>query len=317
MKNEKRIYGLLGYPVKHSLSAFMHNAAFKALNIKAEYRLFEIKPEDLEEFLANKILQNSSIKDIEGNSIATKDIYGFNITIPHKIRARHILEEKFPPHYDTKLVPEDLYYVKISGAVNTVKRNEEKLEYYNTDAPGFLLSLENDLRFVTKDQKVFLIGCGGAGRSIIASLIWQQTKINKIYILEINNEAIVSTKEYFSQLPNYYRSFCENKLQFILEEEKSKFIKDCSLLINATPLGMKESDPCLVSESMLHKNLFVYDVIYNPAETKLLKMAKKVGARTSNGLGMLFFQGMLAFEIWTGKQAPRDVMWKVLQAKIH
>ena len=311
--NNKRLYGLLGYPVAHSLSAVMHNAAFAALGIDAEYRLFEIKPEDLKEFLTNQILQNSSIKDIEGNSVATKDIYGFNITIPHKLRARHILEEKFPPRYDTKLIHVDLYYVKISGAVNTVKKNGDKLEYYNTDAPGFLQSLENDLRFVTKDQKVFLMGCGGAGRAIIASLSWRQAQVNKIYILEVNNEAVASTKEYFSRLPNYYRRFCEDKLQFISEEEKSEVIKDCSLLINATPVGMKNTDPCLVSEEMLRKDLFVYDVIYNPPETKLLAHAKKAGCGTSNGVGMLLNQGMLAFEIWTGQKAPVEVMRKALR----
>jgi shikimate dehydrogenase len=89
-------------------------------------------------------------------------------------------------------------------------------------------------------------------------------------------------------------------------------LKKKDLLVNASPVGMRESDPCLVAQEMLHRDLFVYDLIYNPAETKLLVLAKKAGAKTSNGLGMLLYQGMLAFEIWTGQEAPKEIMQEAL-----
>jgi len=92
-------------------------------------------------------------------------------------------------------------------------------------------------------------------------------------------------------------------------------IDKADLLINATPIGMKDDDPDLVSDKLLHKGLVVYDLIYNPAETNLLKAARKKGAALSNGLGMLLYQGMLSFEIWTGKQAPKEVMLKALLDK--
>jgi shikimate dehydrogenase len=89
-------------------------------------------------------------------------------------------------------------------------------------------------------------------------------------------------------------------------------IRSKDLLVNATPIGLKESDPCPVTPEMLHKNLFCYDLIYNPGETKLLALAKKIGAKTSNGLGMLLYQGALSFEQFTGKKAPIDVMRRAL-----
>ena len=155
------IYGLIGYPVKHSLSPAIHNAAFKACGINAEYRLFEVKPEELEDFL----LKDIPVKDVNGNSFSSQEIIGFNVTIPHKVRTREILESNFPFDKNANQQHRDLFYVMLSGAVNTVKRENGKLSYFNTDAEGFLKSLEGDLNFVTKDKKVLIIGCGGAGRS--------------------------------------------------------------------------------------------------------------------------------------------------------
>ena len=174
--NVKKIYGVLGYPVKHSLSPVMHNAAFGHLKIDAEYKLFEVRPEALEDVL----LGNISIKDTEGNEVYAGDISGFNITIPHKIKAKELLEKKFPFDQNAVLINIDLYYVKLSGAVNTVKREANILRYWNTDAPGFLKSLEVDLEFEPKGKNALLIGCGGAGRAIIAALSWGNVGIKKI-----------------------------------------------------------------------------------------------------------------------------------------
>ena len=149
-----KIYGLIGYPVKHSLSRAMHNSAFKHLkdqgkiDYNAEYRLFEVIPTKLKDFILNP---KEVFRDTDNNPVRAGDVLGFNITIPHKVRARDILEEKFPFDNSKTQRPEDEYYVKLSGAINTVKRNGGKIEYRNTDAAGFLQSLQ-ELKFEPKDK---------------------------------------------------------------------------------------------------------------------------------------------------------------------
>jgi len=294
-----KIYGVLGYPAKHSLSPLMHNAAFRALKINAEYKIFEVKPEGLENFL---------LKDV-----FTSDISGFNITIPYKIKAREILEEKFPLDENAPQVLDVLYYVKLSGAINTVRKDGNKLQYWNTDATGFLRSLtdKEGLGFEPKGKKVFLIGCGGAGRAIIASLSWINVGVKKIYINDINIEAINSAKEYFRQLPQF--PHLKDELEFILTEDIPKIIKDCDLLINASPVGMKGEDISVIDKNLLHNNLYVYDVVYSrDQETRLIRDAKSIGLRAENGLSMLLYQGVLAFEFWTGRKAPVEIMQEAL-----
>jgi shikimate dehydrogenase len=290
----KQIYGLIGYPVKHSLSPLMHNAAFKALGIPAEYKLFEIPPEKLEKFLLEEVFE--------------KDILGFNITIPHKVRAREILEKNFPFQEKTPQMLENAYYVKLSGAVNTVRKIGNKLEYFNTDATGFLRSLEDKkfLGFNPNNKTILLLGCGGAGRAIIASLSYRNVKIKKIYVNDINNETIVSAKKHFSNLAQL-----KNKLEFISSDEIPSVIKDCDLLVNASPVGMKNKDEILINKSLLHKDLSVYDIVYNQ-KTQLIKDAQELGLPVANGLSMLLYQGIDTFELWTKKKAPVEIMWGAL-----
>ncbi|RKY31973.1 MAG: shikimate dehydrogenase [Candidatus Omnitrophota bacterium] len=304
-----RIYGLLGYPVKHSLSPVMQNAAFKTLPINAEYRLFEVRPEDLEEFL----LSDKPAQDTEGNSVAKSDIFGFNITIPHKVKAREILEKKFPLDNKKQEVPENEYYVQLSGAINTVKRETGSLKYYNTDASGFLRSLRQDLKFETKNKNVLVIGCGGAGRAVIASLTWERREgVAKIYINDVNQEATNSAREHFSKLSRF--SYLKDKLKFISSDEIPHIIKECHLLVNATPIGMKGEDASIVDKSLLHKGLFVYDLVYyKQGTTRLMKDASSLNLTCASGLEMLLYQGADAFELWMAPmQAPIEIMRKAL-----
>lgn len=307
----KKIYGLIGYPVKHSLSPKMHNAAFQNLkeqgkiDYNAEYRLFEVPPERLEEFLLDP---TAKFEDIEGNSFPAGDVLGFNITIPHKVKADQILEREFPFDKNAYMMSEDLYYVKLSGAVNTVKREGNK--YYNTDARGFLDSLKAKWGFETKDKNVLFIGCGGAGRAIIAVLSWKQAQIKKIYIYDISKEAMKSAEEHFR--PFY---FVKDKLEFIAAEQISDRIKKSDLLVNTSPVGMKEGDGSVIDKNLLHKDLYVYDVVYN-RETQLIKDAKSLGLHFLDGLGMLLHQGAAAFEFWTGQEAPIEIMRKALEEEL-
>ncbi len=298
-----QIYGLIGYPVKHSISPLIHNAGFKKIGLPAEYRLFELSPERLEDFL----LKDIPIKDTEGRTFSSQNIVGFNITIPHKVRAREILEREFPYDKDAPVMEETLHYVKLLGAINTARRSSGKVEYRNTDAPGFLESLQKDLNFNTQGRNALVIGCGGGGRAVIAALSWKQNEIKNIYVTDIKEEAVNSARDYFSRF-----QYINEKLKFITEENIPGVIGDCDLLVNASPCGMKESDPCPVDEKSLRKNLAVFDLIYNPKETKLLKIARGKDAPAVNGLGMLLYQGTRAFEFWTENKAPVEVMRQAL-----
>lgn len=270
------IYGVIGWPIKHSLSPAMHNAAFKELDIDAEYKLFEVRPEELEDFILNR-----------------KDVAGFNVTIPHKIKAREILQKKFHVIKTSEYV----YYDNASGAVNTVKRNGEDIEYCNTDPIGFSHSLGSDLKFETKDKRVLIIGCGGASRAVVADLSYYARRVNKIYLYDINKEAVDSTKRHYSSLGN--------KIKFIYNTKEMLELKDeFDLLVNASPVGMEEGDNRLpVDKNLLRKGLYVFDLVYN-RKTKLFKEASALGCHVVDGRGMLAAQGAFSFSLWTGIDVP-------------
>ena len=293
------LYGLIGYPVKHSLSPLMHNAAFKALGIDAEYRLFEVKPEELNGFLFGSI----SVKDTEGKSFLSKDIIGFNITIPHKVRALEYLIKNTTVRSD--------FSVAGPGAVNTVKRGSDKLYYHNTDVEGFTKALIEDLKFDTKNKNVFVFGGGGAGRAVVTALSTEGMEVEKIYIYDINKETMKSIEKHFSKFDEV-----KDKLECLSREEIAEKIRDSNLLVNASPVGMKEGDPSVIEDKkLLHKDLYVYDVVYN-RKTQLVKDAKSLDLPARGGLEMLLYQGVAAFELWKPEKKPLsdEVIDKMRQA---
>jgi shikimate dehydrogenase len=274
-KSPARIYGILGFPAKHSLSPAMHNAAFRARKINAEYKLFEVEPEELDYFL-DKLDKN--------------DIQGLNITVPYK--------EKI---LDFVTLDSESFYLKQIKAVNTIVKKDNIWKGFNTDIPGFSKHLKE--HFDPTNKKVAILGAGGAGRAV--AYVLADSGAKEIAIFDIDKSKSKNVTDMIKGLfPNSGISSVDNIAQLDL--------KGKDLLVNATPIGLKESDSCLVSAGMLHKSLFVYDLIYNPPETKLLKIAKEQGATVSNGLGMLLYQGMLSFQIWTGQEAPREVMERAL-----
>ena len=270
----KSIYGLVGYPLGHSLSPLMHNAAFDALEVNAFYKLFPLQEDELKAFF-------NDLKD------ESSPIFGLNVTVPYKEKVVQFLDNVDPLVEKTK-------------AVNTILINDKrKLIGYNTDAPGFLAHL-SEIGFDTIDKNVAIIGAGGAARAIISvlCLILERPKSIKIYDID------------------------KGKADFLIEDIREKINVDIvetvnsiddlnidisDLLINATPIGMKEEDPCLVDEDLLHGDMLVYDLIYNPAETELLRMAREKGAKVSNGLGMLYYQGVLAFQHWADQEIDQNI----------
>ncbi|MFA4888254.1 MAG: shikimate dehydrogenase [Candidatus Omnitrophota bacterium] len=271
----KKIFGLIGYPVKHSLSPLMHNAAFKELGIPAEYKLFEIAPQELESFFKN---------------LTRKNIFGLNVTVPYKERVLPFLDE----------ISSDARSI---GAVNTVINDANRLSGFNTDGVGFLRHLSEDLHFSIAGRKIALIGAGGAAKA--AAVYLSKNKPERISIYDLDK---VKSSVLISQLKKNFPG-----VEFFLAERTADLrIDSCDLLINATPIGMKEADPEIIDANLLRKGLLVYDLIYNPAQTKILRRAKEIGASTANGLGMLLYQGAASFEIWTGRKAPLEVMREAL-----
>jgi len=280
MDNETsiKIYGLLGNPIKHSLSPLMHNAAFHALGLNAKYELFEKEPHEVEGFL---------------QSLEIKNICGINVTVPYK--------EKVIPFLSS--LSEE---AQLIGAVNTIKVCSNKLEGYNTDGEGFIKHLTADLRFDPRNRSVAMLGAGGASKAIAVYL--SIYKIKSLSIFDIDKYKLNALVEH---LAKHFKAV-QFKACSSVEELN---IKNCQLLINATPIGVKENDPCLVSENLIHPELLVYDLIYNPAQTKLLALARKRRAGASNGLGMLLHQGAAAFKIWTGREAPLAAMRQALMPR--
>jgi shikimate dehydrogenase len=272
-----KIVGLIGYPLGHSISPAMHNAAFKKLGIDCEYLPFEVNPKDLAE-------------GIEG--MRALHIAGFNVTIPHKETIVPLLDDV------TKLA-------RIIGAVNTVVNQDGILVGYNTDGAGFIDSMKEDAKADPVEKNIVLLGAGGAARAIAVML--GEANAKSLIITDIDNEKAKNLSEYVGSYFDISTNFVETD-----SPELQSAIDKADILINSTPIGMhpKIGASPINKNIKLHKNLLVYDLVYNPSETKLLKTAKAAGCKTCSGLGMLVRQGAHAFTLWTGKEAPIEVMRK-------
>ena len=256
-------FGLIGYPVKHSVSPAMHNAAFEHLGIDAIYLAFEVKPNEVKEAVFG------------AKALGFK---GLNVTIPHKEK---VLE----------FVKPDVLAARI-GAVNTI--DLENMKGYNTDAYGALRALEvNGVNFEGKN--ILIVGAGGAARAIAFALI------EKSFVIVSNR-----TEQRGLKLVEDLRKY--GKCLFIPYDELEKLEGKVDIVINATPLGMKGFESKLPLPQNLIRDVVVFDTVYNPMETELIKLAKKRGCKVVYGIDMLVYQGAKAFEIWIGKNAPIEIM---------
>ena len=279
-----KVVGLIGYPLGHSISPAMHNAAFKQLGLDYEYVPFEVEPKDLPE----------ALKGLRALHIA-----GFNVTIPHK--------ESIVP-----LLDEVLKLARVMGAVNTVLNQEGKLIGYNTDGAGFIDSLKEDAKTNPHGKKTVVLGAGGAGRAV--STMLAEAGVKHLVLADVQEEKAKELSEY---IDSYFDLTCD--FVCVNSEELQRALDQADILVNATPIGMhpKIDESPLSEKIKLHPKLLVYDLIYNPSQTKLLKKAKASGSKTCSGLGMLVRQGALAFTIWTGKEAPINTMWKAAEESLR
>jgi shikimate dehydrogenase len=268
------ICGIIGDPIEHTMSPAMHNAAFKALGLDYVYIPFKVKSLELK-------------KAAEG--IRGLNFRGMNVTIPHKVAVMQFLDRIDP-------------LAEKIGAVNTIVNDGGILTGYNTDATGFLQTL-HDRNVEPAEKKVLLLGAGGAARAISHILTREKAQLT---ILNRKQE-LSWAEDLAARLSRNYKA--DIKAGELTNENLKKAINAADLLVNATSLGMSpDVDETPVPAELLHANLTVFDIIYNPLPTRLLREAAAAGAKTIDGLEMLVRQGAASFEIWTKIKPPVDVM---------
>ncbi len=263
-------YGVIGYPLAHSISPNIHNMAFSGLNIDASYTKIEIPTDSLK----HKILQ-----------LKTEKWSGFNVTIPFKEKIIDFLDEIDP-------ISEKI------GAINTIKIVNNKWIGYNTDYIGFIRPLQSEIQHL---KSALVIGAGGAAKAVVYSLI-EKTTISTIFIINrtrIRAEQLAAEIEYSRRI----------NLNVIPLSETGNVAQSIELIVNATNVGMGMlADETPINIPIKASNSIVYDLIYNPKKTKLLRLAELNGHKIINGLPMLVFQAEESFKIWTGKSFPEAVV---------
>lgn len=273
-----RLTGLLGSPVSHSKSPLIHNEGFKQLNLDYRYLAFEVNPETLSDAVLGLRAVNAR---------------GFNLTMPHKTAACSLCDKLSPA-------------AEIIGAINTVVNDDGILTGYATDGVGFMRSLE-DAGLNIIGQKMTLLGTGGA-----ATAIFVQAALDGVSDITIFNRRGTSFDRASSIIEALKQKADCNIHLYDYEDETllKKEIAESTLLVNGTSVGMApNTGQSLINDpDFFHKDLFVADIIYNPEETLLLKLAKDAGCKTQNGLKMLIYQAAEAFKLWTGEELPVELI---------
>jgi len=280
INHNTKIVGVIGHPIKHSLSPMMHNYAFNKLDLDYVYLPFDIAAANLKDAL---------------RGIVALGIKGFNVTIPHKERIVDFLDELSDG-------------AKIVNAVNTVVNENGKLHGYNTDVEGIFRTLE-DYKDELRDSTVSVIGAGGAARSVIYTLI-NSFNVEKINIINRTTEKAESLKDYFTSK----MLFEKIKTYELAPPDVTEILNKSKLIVNASSIGMmpeEDDSPTTIVESF-NSNQIVFDLVYNPRKTKFLAIAESQGATILNGLKMFVEQGARAFELWTNEKMPTDRISEIL-----
>lgn len=274
------IYGIFGHPVEHTFSPGMHNAAFAAIGMDACYVPLGVTPADL---------------DAAVRAIVPLGLKGLNITVPHK--------EKVIPFLDG--MAED---ARLIGAVNTIEVQRGRLIGHNTDGRGFLRSLREDAGFRPKGRSFVIAGAGGAARAVAFSLALADAR--SIVLCDTDGKKA-------KKLADDVRKRTGIVTAALLPADIGAPAREAHCLINATPLGLRPGDPLPIPKTHIRKGQLVCDLVYNPPLTGLLRTARSAGAGTLSGIGMLLYQGVIAFEVWTGRKAPVEVMRRALVRQVR
>ncbi|RNC67636.1 MAG: shikimate dehydrogenase [Desulfuromonadales bacterium] len=268
------LLGIIGWPVEHSLSPLMQNAALEAMGLDWCYVPFAVREEDLATAVAG---------------LRVLGVAGFNVTIPHKAAIVPLLD---------RITPE----AALIGAVNTVKREGDALVGYNTDGMGFIRSLRHDLGFDPAGKRVLVLGAGGAARAAVASL--GQTGAAEVAVA---NRDTVKGEELAAGFSRQFGGTLFAGMALDIPHIMANF-QNFDLVVNTTSVGMGGSAFKGLDLSSMNSGAAVYDMVYSPWETPLLAEAARCGLRRANGIGMLVAQGECALAIWTGSEPPSGVM---------
>lgn len=268
---------LIGYPLQHSISPAMQQPAFDQLHLDVQYQKWETPESGLA----------AAVDRLRGASVL-----GANVTIPWKEKVIPLLDELS----DTA--------ARI-GAVNTVVNRDGRLMGFNTDAEGFVSSLLQGAEYRLRNRKAVVLGAGGVARAVVFALLNE----------EVTSVTVFNRSTERSRL--LVRAFARSAGRIPLaappwaELAESRALADCNLVVNCTSMGMKHGDAeadSPLTAADIPTDAMVYDLVYNPEETPLLREARKAGAETLGGLHMLVHQGAAAFELWTGQRAAIDIM---------
>ena len=283
-------FGLIGYPLGHSLSPQIHGAALHALGISGEYTLYPVSP------LLEGQTQLTALLD----RVRQGQVHGLNVTIPHKQNVIPLLD---------KLTTA----AQTIGAVNTIWRRDGKLFGDNTDAPGFWGDLQRLMVSLAESSEshsassisnsALILGSGGGARAVVYALLSQGYRVTISARCDDQSQA-ETLRQDLSAVSNQIEIIC------LETDPQSLDSYQFSLLVNCTPVGMHPHEEACPwpAELSLPQNAVVYDLVYNPRETMLVQQARAAGLTAATGLGMLVEQAALAFERWTGREAPRRVM---------
>ena len=267
-----KTFAVIGDPIDHSLSPTIHNAAYRELSLECTYIAYKIPIDEL----------SSGIESLKSIKIS-----GFNVTIPHKIEIMNFLDE----------IDDDC---RLIGAANTVTNNDGILKGYNTDMDGFLDPIKNRSISI-KDLNVLLIGAGGASRAIVGGLSKEHVK--KITILN-------RTLNKANELADLAKKF-ETETETMSIENTDELTDNYDMIVNASSLGLK-NEPNLISPKIINEKTIVYDIVYKPVNTELIKDAKSKNAQIIYGYEMLLDQAARSFEIWLDQKAPYESMKKAI-----
>jgi len=279
--SKTKLCAVIGDPVEHSLSPVMHNAAFKALNLNYTYIALRVEKKKLREAIV--WLRNIGI-------------HGLSVTMPHKVDIIKYLDQ-------IDWLAEDI------GAVNTVLNENGQLIGYNTDGIGALRAIKEKVPNL-RGKKVVMLGAGGAARAIGFTLAGEDVELT---ILNRTGGKAVRLADFLKKM---FRGMVSgSKLD---KRTLQTALSNVDILINATEVGMSpRTNETLVTRRSIKPSLTVFDVVYAPLETRLLREAAAVGATTVNGAKMLVYQGAEAFKIWTRLDAPVEVMWNAVLNEIR
>lgn len=286
ISGKTKLTGFFAKPASHSLSPLMHNLAFSHWGIDAVYLAFEVDQTNLRQAV---------------ESIRTLDMLGVNVSMPNKTAVLAYLDQ---------LSPE----AELIGAVNTIVHQEQRLIGYNTDGMGFVRSV-NETGHPIKNQKIVVLGAGGAAKAIVVQMALEGAQ--EITIYKRLNATFLPLKEYFVKVSE--KTGCPIRLHDYADESQLALdLSQANLLINATDIGMgsKKDQLPIADVKLLHSQLAVFDSIYSPSETRLIQEAKKMGIKAYNGLGMLIHQGAIAFELWTHREMPVQNIREQLEQEV-